>query len=102
MGDAPAFLGRLVAAAREAFPAPAELSVEPQGDSEERSEGVVLYVRMNEYADDVLERIDLAFERANGQGGPGPWQVVFTTDFQPPRGEPCPSTGESSLSWRKP
>src|SRR5687767_12731648 len=76
--DMDGFLERLLASARAAFPVPAELSIEPQVDPEESPDGVVLYLRLAQYPEDVLERIDRAMELASMHGAnPAPWRVLF-------------------------
>lgn len=72
-------------AALEEFRTDAEVSVELFSEPDEDDEYLTLYVRQEEYQDDLLDRIDAVRRQLRTSLVANMSRVFLTTDFQPPR-----------------
>lgn len=71
-------------AALEEFRADAVISIEVFSEPDEDDEYLSLYVRQEEYQDDILDRIDAIRAQMRGSLVADTGRVLLTTDFQPP------------------
>ena len=71
-------------AALEEFHADAEISVEVFSEPDEDDEYLTLYVRQEEYQDDILDRIDAVRMQLRRSPTANIGRILLTTDFQPP------------------
>jgi len=71
--------------ARERFGAPTQLSLEVYHDPEIEDEYLTLYVRQENYDEQILDKVEsICAEYEKMIAGRSGWLLV-TTDFQPPR-----------------
>ena len=78
------YLTPLCAAARAEFPEPAELSLEVVSDPEALDRRLVLFVRMDPYTVDVMDRADRVWGQQFGADQMVTAGIPFMTDFQLP------------------
>ena len=71
-------------AASKEFCTDAVLSIEVFSEPDEDDEYLSLYVRQEEYQDDILDRIDVIRAQMRGSLAANKGRVLLTTDFQPP------------------
>ena len=71
-------------AALKEFRPDAEISVELFSEPDEDDEYLTLYVRQEEYQDDILDRIDAIRAQLRRSPSANTGRVFLTTDFQPP------------------
>ena len=71
-------------AALEEFRTGAVISIEVFSEPDEDDEYLSLYVRQEEYQDDILDRIDAIRAQMRGSLAADTGRVLLTTDFQPP------------------
>ena len=72
-------------AALEEFHTDAKIFVELFSEPDEDDEYLTLYVRQEEYQDDILDRIDAVRRQLRRSPVANTGRVFLTTDFQPPR-----------------
>ena len=72
------------AAALKEFRTDAEISVEVFSEPDEDDEYLTLYVRQEEYQDDILDRIDAVRMQLRRSPTANIGRILLTTDFQPP------------------
>ena len=70
--------------ALEEFRTDAEISIEVFSEPDGDDEYLTLYVRQEEYQDDVLDRIDAVRAQLRRSPTANTGRVLLTTDFQPP------------------
>lgn len=70
--------------ARDSFPVPSQLSLEIHHDAETADQSLTLYVRQNQYEENIMERIDLIRDKLGEIRSD--WFIPFfvTSDFQWP------------------
>ena len=76
--------GSMVVLPQKSFCTDAVLSIEVFSEPDEDDEYLSLYVRQEEYQDDILDRIDVIRAQMRGSLAANKGRVLLTTDFQPP------------------
>ena len=71
---------------RQEFRPDVEVSLELYRDSEVDDRYLTLYVRMDQYDSQIMERIEAVSQRFNDKLAQVPGYFLLTTDFQLPRG----------------